>query len=65
MLYEIIVGGHIPEAWFKGFTIVKQPDFTTTLRGHLIDQAALYGVLRIINDLGVELIAVNRLDDGE
>lgn len=65
MLYEIIIGGYINEAWFEGLTIIKQPDFTTKLRGDLVDQSALYGVLRIINDLGVELISVNRIEDEE
>ena len=60
MIYEIIIGGDISEAWFEGLTIIEQPDFTTRLRGDFIDQSALYGVLRIINDLGVELISVNR-----
>ena len=63
MLYEIIIGGYIREAWFEGLTIMEQPDFTTKLRGDLIDQSALYGVLRTINNLGVELISVNRLEE--
>jgi len=63
MLYEIIIGRYIDETWFEGFTIIKQPNFATKLRGHLPDQAALYGVLRKINDLGVELISVNRVDE--
>jgi hypothetical protein len=63
MLYEIIIGGYINEAWFEGFTIIKLPDFTTALRGHLVDQSALYGVLRTINDLGLDLISVNRLEE--
>ena len=63
MFYEIIIGGYIPETWFEGLTIIKQPDFTTKLRGDIMDQSALYGVLRTINDLGVELISVKRLDD--
>lgn len=62
MLYEIIIGGYIHESWFKGFTIVKLPDYSTALRGHLVDQSALYGVLRTINDLGLELVSVNRLE---
>ena len=61
MLYEIIIGGYISETWFEGLTAVKKPDRTTALRGRLVDQAALYGVLRRINDLGVELISVNRI----
>jgi hypothetical protein len=63
MLYEIVVAGYIHEARFEGFTIIKQPDFATKLRGHLVDQSALYGVLRTINDLGLDLISVNRIED--
>jgi hypothetical protein len=63
MIYEIVIGGYIQEKWFEGFTIIRQPDFVTKLRGKIIDQAALYGVLRKINDLGVELISVNRIED--
>jgi hypothetical protein len=65
MLYEITIGGYIHEAWFDGFAISKQPDFVTKLRGHVIDQSALYGVLRKINDLGVDLISVVRIEGGE
>ena len=62
MLYEIVIRGYIGDTWFEGFTIVKQPNFATMLRGRLIDQSALYGVLRKINDLGIELISVNRIE---
>lgn len=63
MLYEIIIRGYIGDTWFEGFTIIKQPNFATMLRGRLIDQSALYGVLRKINDLGIELISVNRIEE--
>jgi len=65
VLYEIIIGGHIQETWFEGFTMTRQPDFNTKLSGQLVDQSALYGVLRTINDLGIELISVHRIDDGD
>lgn len=61
MLYEIVIAGYIQETRFDGFTIIKQRDFSTKLRGDLADQSALYGVLRSINDLGLELISVNRI----
>lgn len=61
MLYEIVISGYIQETRFEGFTIMKQTDFSTKLRGNLADQSALYGVLRNINDLGLELISVNRI----
>jgi hypothetical protein len=63
MIYEIVISGYIPETWFEGFTIIKLANFTTKLRGDLVDQAVLYGVLRSINDLGIELISVNRIKD--
>ena len=62
MFYEIVIGGYIQETWFEGLTIIKQPEFTTKLCGQLIDQSALYGVLRTINDLGLDLISVNRIE---
>jgi hypothetical protein len=61
MLYEIVIAGYVQETRFEGFTIIKQPDFSSKLRGDLADQSALYGVLRSINDLGLELISVNRI----
>jgi len=63
MFYEIVVGGYIHESRFEGFTLVMKPGFVTMLRGNLVDQSALYGVLRTINDLGLDLISVNRIPD--
>lgn len=63
MLYEIVISGYIQETRFEEFTVTKQPDFTTKLRGNLADQSALYGILRSINDLGLELISVNRVEE--
>lgn len=64
MLYEIVIRGYIGDIWFEELTVIKQPDFTTVLRGQLVDQSALYGVLRKINDLGVDLISVNHIKEG-
>ena len=63
MLYEIVIRGYIGDTWFEELTVIKQPNFATMLRGQLIDQSALYGVLRKINDLGIELISVNRIEE--
>lgn len=62
MLYEIVISGYIQETWFEGLVIIERPDLTTMLRGHLVDQSALYGVLRKINDLGVTLISVSSIE---
>ena len=38
----------------------KTAVFLNTARGPLVDQAALYGVLTKVRDLGLELLSVNR-----
>jgi hypothetical protein len=48
-------------AWLDGLTITEQDDGTTTLAGALVDQAALYGVLGRLRDLGATLLSVERL----
>ena len=63
MLYEIVIRGYIRDNWFEELSVIRQPDFTTILRGRLTDQSALYGALRKINNLGIELISVNRIKD--
>ncbi|WP_255770577.1 hypothetical protein [Pseudarthrobacter sulfonivorans] len=59
--YEIRVGGHLGSrwsAWFEDLTLTSDGDGTTRMRGHLPDQAALYGVLTKVRDLGLVLISV-------
>ena len=55
------VRGHLPPGWSDWLgvlTIAHEDDGTTTLTGELPDQAALYGVLTKLRDLGVTLVAV-------
>ncbi len=63
--YEIRVAEQFGEqltAWFSGVQIVNDPEFAgTILRGEMVDQSALFGVLGKIRDLGLTLIAVQRL----
>jgi hypothetical protein len=59
MYYEIIVKGHVSEMLFKGLVVEWQEDATSKLCGNIVDQAALYGLLREIRDLGIELIAIS------
>ena len=49
--------------WFDGFTVTLNTDGTTTLVGQVADQPALYGVISRVRDLGLTLLAVERLDD--
>lgn len=59
--YDIRVRGHLAShwaAWFDGLTLTLQDDGTTVLHGTVADQAALHGLLRKLNDLGVPLVSV-------
>lgn len=67
-VYEIRVGGHLSEEWvnwFEGLTITPEDNGNTLLIGKIADQAALYGVLRRIRDLGLPLISVNRIETND
>jgi hypothetical protein len=60
--YEITVRGRLSArllAAFDGLTATSSST-QTVLRGELVDQAALYGVLERIESLGLELLGVRR-----
>lgn len=60
--YEIRIKGHLSQQWrewFMGLTILLEEDGNTLLAGTVIDQAALYGILKKVRDLGMPLLAVN------
>jgi hypothetical protein len=60
--YEIRVKGHLDESWsewFEGLTITNLESGETVLRGEIVDQAALHGVLSKVRDLNLPLIAVS------
>ena len=59
--YHIIVKGHLDahwQEWFDNLTITATDDGNTIIGGPIRDQAALHGVLKKINDLGLSLIAI-------
>ncbi len=66
MQYTIVVQGHLGgrwAAWFDGFTMTREPDGTTVLRGALDDQAALHGLLQRLRDIGIPLISLTPVED--
>lgn len=64
-LYEIRIKGHLDDKWadwFEGLTITREDNGETRLKGPVVDQAALYGLLRKVRDLGLPLLLVILLD---
>ena len=65
-IYQIRVAGHLADRWsdwLGGLAMERQKDGTTVLSGAVVDQAALHGVIARIRDLGVALLAVDRISD--
>lgn len=63
--YEIRVKGYLGKnaaIWFAGFDVEHSADGETILRGTIIDQAALHGVLARIRDLGLTLTLVQQME---
>jgi len=59
---EIRIKGQLDETWsewFEGFTVSNTGQNQTTLVGELPDQAALYGLIAKLRDLGLTLVSVN------
>jgi hypothetical protein len=66
--YQIVVQGHLDEQsryWFEGLTITLEENGDTLLTGPVVDQAALFGLLRKVRDLGMPLLSVIRLKAGQ
>jgi hypothetical protein len=51
--------------WLEGMTISPAENGDTLVTGPVVDQAALHGLLRKVRDLGIPLLAVNRLQPGQ
>jgi len=63
--YEIRLKGHLDNRWadrFAGLSFTLESDGTTILAGPVVDQAALYGLLRQVRDLGLPLLSVMEVD---
>ncbi len=63
--YEVRLKGHLDArwaAWFDGLTVCQDTDGSTVIRGPVIDQAALHGLLHKVRDIGLPLVSVTRID---
>ncbi len=67
-IYEIRLKGYLSldwSDWFEGMTISHDEEHNTLLTGPVVDQAALFGLLDKIRDLGLPLLAVRSLPPQE
>lgn len=58
---EIVVKGHLDmdwSGWLEGLTVMHNERGETVFSGRLRDQAAFYGLLTRVRDMGVLLISV-------
>ena len=68
MVYQIRIKGHLGREWtdwFEGLTIQLQDNGETLLTGQVVDQAALYGVLKKVRDVAMPLLSVVCVTPGQ
>jgi hypothetical protein len=66
--YEIRLTGHLDARWtdwFDGLAVSHSGDGTTVISGHIVDQAALHGLLQRVRDLGLPLVSVRQVEDDQ
>ena len=66
-IYQIRIKGHLSQEWtdwFVGLAITLEENGDTLLTGPVVDQPALHGLLKKVRDLGMALLAVNRVESG-
>jgi hypothetical protein len=71
MIYQIKVKGELDQSWSDWLGCVEiisermeDGSMITTLKGDLIDQPALFGILDRIRDLNLVLVSVNEPNEG-
>lgn len=64
-IYQIRLQGHLGgqwTMWFDGLLITLEENGNTLLTGPVVDQAALYGLLKKARDLGMSLVSVTPVE---
>ena len=69
IVYQIRLQGHLGRGWTDwfgaGVTITLEDNGETLLTCPVVDQAALYGLLRKVRDLALPLISVTSAEPGQ
>jgi hypothetical protein len=63
--FEIHVKGHLDSSWadwLEGLEIKLLDNGEMVLSGHIVDQAALMGILNRLYNLNLTLLSVNKVD---
>jgi hypothetical protein len=67
--YQVHVKGVVDVAWasywFEGFAVTHLPHGESVLTGQVADQSALLGLLARIRDLGLPILSVRKVGNGE
>ena len=67
IVYQIRLKGHLDDQWadwFGGLTITLEENGDTLLTGPVVDQAALFGLLKKVRDLGLPLVSIDCVEPG-
>ena len=68
LVYQIRIKGHLGREWtdwFGGLTLTLEDNGETLLTGPVLDQAALYGLLRKVRDVAMPLLSVVCVTPGQ
>lgn len=63
--YDIRIKGHLDArwaAWFDGMTLTHEAGGSTLIHGPVVDQAALFGLLQKVRDVGLPLVSVTQVE---
>jgi len=63
--FEIYIKGHLDSSWadwLEGLEIKLLDNGEMVLFGHIVDQAALMGILNRLYNLNLTLLSVNKVD---
>lgn len=65
---KVVIQGHLERSWMdwvEGLSITYPSEDETLLSGTITDQAALYGLIGKLRDLGVHLISIDVASMGD